>query len=98
MSSSRKPAAGSAQALPLPEDWESGARRPWVGFFFFFNYYYLSNGESIEILVSPFLLFVTNSHGSVFSVLFFFSVFFKKKKILSPLLGDEIGHLNKVLF
>lgn len=52
--------------------------------FFFFNYYYLSNGESIEILVSPFLLFVTNSHGSVFSVLFFFSVFFKKKNSFSP--------------
>lgn len=51
--------------------------------------------ESIEILVHSSLLFVTNSHGSVFSVLFFFSVFFF---LISFFLGDKIGHLNKVLF
>lgn len=51
MSSPRKPAAGSAQALcPLPADWESGAGRP-LGSFFFSPY---PIGESIEILVSPF--------------------------------------------
>lgn len=72
MSSPRKPAAGSAQALcPLPADWESGAGRP-LGSFFFFS---LSNWGVYWNSSVPFLLSVTNSHGSVFSVLFFFSVF-----------------------
>lgn len=93
VSSPSKLAAGSLKHCSLPEDWESGAGRPLGSFL---------KKKSIQWGVYwnssvPFLLFVTNSHGSVFTVLFFFSVFFFFL-ILFPLLGDKIGHLNKVLF
>lgn len=92
MSSPRKPAAGSAQARSPPRR-ESGAGGPLGSFAFFFN---LSNGESIEILVSPF--FCLSPTHMVLSLVSYFSFLSLKKKILSPLLGDKIGHLNKVLF
>lgn len=50
---------------------------PWVALLFFFFFKSIQWGVYWNSSV-PFLLFVTNSHGSVFSVLFFFSVFKKK--------------------
>lgn len=70
--SPRKAAAGSDQALcPLPADWESGLGGPWVTLLPAPHWGVYWNSSV------PFLLFATNSHGSVFSVLFFFSVFLK---------------------
>lgn len=68
---------GQVKYCPLPLDWESRAGRPLGSFAFFFFFKSIQWGVHWNSSV-PFLLFVTNSHGSVFSVLFFFSVFKKK--------------------
>lgn len=84
---------GQVKYCPLPEDWESRAGRPLGNFaFFFFN---LSNGESIEILVSPF--FCLSPTHMVLSLVSYFSFLSLKK---NPPQGGGVQncHLNKVLF
>lgn len=69
---------GQVKYCPLPEDWESRAGRPLGSFaFFFFFFKNLSNGESIEILVSPF--FCLSPTHMVLSLVSYFSFLSLKK-------------------
>lgn len=69
---------GQVKYCPLPLDWESRAGRPLGSFAFFFFFLNLSNGESIEILVSPF--FCLSPTHMVLSLVSYFS-FLSLKKI-----------------